>query len=68
MVVIGIDDIARLFKDYMGMTGFPEDAVCDTLLFNKQERRMCLRIASASYPSPQPPEEVKFDLRRTYIA
>ena len=67
LVVIGIDDIARLFRDYAGMAGFPDDAQVDTLLFNKAERKMCLRISSASFPSNQPPETISFTLKRTHI-
>lgn len=67
LVVIGIDDIARLFKDYAGMAGFPQDCQCDTLLFNKALGRMALRISSESWDRPQPPEEIRFELRRTHL-
>lgn len=67
-VIIGVDDIARIFRDYAGMTGFPGDAVCETLLFNNQLRKMCLRISSPQLGDHEPPEEIKFDLRRTFLA
>lgn len=68
IIVLGIDDIARLFKDYAGeAAGIPEDAQCDTLLFNRQEKRMCLRLSSESWAGPQPPENIRFDLQRTFM-
>lgn len=67
LVVIGIDDISRLFRDYAGRVGFPEDAVCDTLLFNNSLRKMCLRVESESIPSNAISEEIRFDLRRTHL-
>lgn len=68
IVILAIDDIARLFKDYVGLSGFPEDAQCDTLLFNNALQKMCLRISSASFPSPQPSEAINFELKRTFLA
>lgn len=67
IVVIGIDDIARLFKDYVGMAGFPADAQVDALLWNAQERQMCLRISSESWDHDQPPETIHFNLQRTHL-
>jgi len=66
-VIIGIDDICRLFRDYARFTGFPEDAVCDTLLFNQAAKRMCLRVSSPSLREHEPPEEIRFDLQRTFM-
>lgn len=67
IVVIGIDDICRLFRDYANQTGFPSDAVCDTLLFHPAHRRMRLRVEAESLNGPQVPEQIKFDLRRTHL-
>jgi hypothetical protein len=66
LIIIGIDDINRLFQDYARMTGYPTDAVCDTLLFNQQQRRMCLRVSSPSFGEHEPPEEIRFDLSRSF--
>lgn len=67
LVILGIDDILRLFKDYTGLTGsIPEDAKVDTLLFNKQLMKMCLRISSESLDHDQPPEGITFQLKRTW--
>lgn len=67
IVVIGIDDICRIFRDYANQTGFPEDAVCDTLLFHPANHRMRLRVEAASLSGPQPPEQIRFDLQRTFL-
>lgn len=67
LVVIGIDDILKIFQDYIGMTeSLPTDAKCDTLLFNKQQMKMCLRVSAESFNGPQPPEAVNFQLRRMW--
>lgn len=67
LVIIGIDDILRLFQDYTGLTeSIPADAKVDTLLFNKQLMKMCLRIEAESLNGPQPPESVGFELKRVW--
>lgn len=66
LVIIGIDDICRVFRDYAGMTGFPEDAQCDTILFDPASKRMCLRVLSQELNGPQIPEEIRFNLQRTF--
>jgi hypothetical protein len=68
LIILPIDDIARLFKDYAGLTGFPEDAVCDTLLFNKELNKMCLRIQAESLVRDEPWESVDFELKRSWVA
>lgn len=68
LIIIPIDDICRLFQDYTYLTGFPADAKADTLLFNRATMDMCLRVVSDEWDRDQPPEEVNFDLRRTFIA
>lgn len=66
LVVIGIDDICRLFRDYTRLIDFPEDAQCDTLLFDPASKRMCLRIKADSLNGPQPAENINFQLQRTF--
>ena len=68
LIIVGIDDIARLFGDYLSLTDWPSDAKCDTLLYNKQLNKMCLRIQSDSWMGRMPPEVIKFDLRKTWLA
>ena len=67
LVIIGIDDIFRIFQDYIGMVeAIPADAKLDTLLFNKSQMKMCLRVTSDSWNGPQPPEQVNFKLQRVW--
>jgi hypothetical protein len=68
LIVIGIDDICALFRDYCYMNGFPVDAKCSTLLMNPATRRMRLRVTSEEWSGEQPPEQIRFDLHRTYLA
>lgn len=67
MVIIGIDDICRLFADYAHLTGFPEDAVCETLLAHPPSRKMRLRVSSQEWDRDQAPEQIRFDLTRTFL-
>lgn len=67
VVVLGIDDICRIFRDYASQTGFPADALCDTLLFHPANHRMRLRVEAESLQGNQPPEEIRFDLRQTFL-
>lgn len=67
LVILGIDDISRLFADYARMTGYPADAVCDTLLLHPASKKMRLRIESASLGPGEAPEEIRFDLKRTHL-
>lgn len=67
LVVIGIDDILRIFQDYTGLTqSIPGDAQAETLLFNKALMKMCLRISADSFNGAQPPEGVSFELQRVW--
>lgn len=67
LIIIPIDSILALFKDYAGLIAVPEDAKVDRLLLNPQERKMALQISAESYPGPQPQEEIRFDLQRTFV-
>jgi hypothetical protein len=67
LVVIGVDDILRLFQDYTGLTqSIPDDAKVDTLLFNKALMKMCLRITSEGWSGNQPSETIGFELKRMW--
>lgn len=57
----------ELFKDYAGLIAVPDDAYAVKLMFNPQERKMAILIEAESYPGPQPLEEIRFDLQRTYL-
>jgi hypothetical protein len=66
MIVIGIDDICRLFQDYIGKVGFPSDAKPVKFLFNPQKRKLGLVVESEEFTGPQQDEDVKFDLKRVF--
>lgn len=66
LVIIGIDDINRLFQDYARMTGYPEDALCDTLLMNQVARKMRLRMISPTLGEHEAPESIRFDLQKVF--
>ena len=66
MVVVTIDTICGLFKDYCGMVGFPEDAKPLKLMFNPQERKLGILVESEEKMSGGAMEEVKFNIRRVY--
>lgn len=67
LLVLSIDDICRLFADYASLTGFPRDAVCDTLFANPATRRLRLRIESPTLGPHESPEEIRFDLQRSFL-
>ncbi|MDE1766550.1 MAG: hypothetical protein KGI27_09830 [Thaumarchaeota archaeon] len=67
LVIIGIDDILRIFQDYAGMTeSIPADSKCETLLFNKALMKMALKVSSETWSGPQPPESISFELKRVW--
>lgn len=69
LVVLSIDDILRIFKDYTSMTeSIPMDSQADALLYNAAEHKFCLRITADSLTGSQPPEMIKFELKRTWLA
>lgn len=67
LIVIGIDDITRLFADYASATGFPAYGKCVTLLFHPTNHRMRIVVEAESLSGNLPPEEIRFDLRRTFL-
>lgn len=66
LVILSIEDITRLFKDYVGQVGFPVDAMPIKFLLNAQERKLGMVVESDEWAKNMPPEEIKFDLRRVY--
>lgn len=66
ILITSIDDITRLFKDYVGLVGMPEDAVPLKLFLNPQEQKIGILMESEEWTGPQVPEEVKFDIKRIY--
>jgi hypothetical protein len=66
MVVIPIESLCKIFADYVGQTGFPQDSVPVTWKFNQQERKLMLVVEAQSLDGDEGIEEIKFDLRRMY--
>ncbi len=66
MIVLSLDDINRLFQDYCGMTGYPEDAYAVKLMVNATSHKLALLVESPSIPSGAAPEEIKFDIKRMW--
>lgn len=66
MIILPIETITNLMKDYCSQIGFPADAKPLTWLFNHQERKLALVIGSEEFTSPQPTECVRFDLQKIY--
>jgi hypothetical protein len=65
MVILTIETICDLFRDYCGMVGFPEDAKPIKLMFNPQERKLGIVVESET-KMDKPMEEIKFDIRRVF--
>ena len=66
MLVLSIDDICRLFQDYCALTGFPEDAKAEKLMVHGQSKKLGLVVESNDWTQGQPPEEVRFEIKRMY--
>lgn len=67
MVILPIDTICNLFKDYCGELGFPKDAKPVKFLFKPTEMgKLAIVVESEEFTGPQNPEVVKFDIRRYY--
>jgi len=67
LVILPVDSVLELFKDYAGLIAVPDDAQVTQLLMNPRERKMALVVEAESYDGLQPTEEIRFDLQRTYV-
>ncbi len=67
MVVLPIDTIVALFKDYCGQLGFPKDAMPVKFLCKPTERgKLAIVVESDEFTGNQASEQIKFDIRRFY--
>jgi len=66
LVIIPIDDLLELLKDYAGLTSIPDDAQADRLQIQPSDRKLALQLVAGSWDGPQPAEEIRFDLQRTF--
>ncbi len=66
-VILTLDTLAELLKDYIGENIIPKDSVAQRLLINPQENgRLALEIASPSIKPDAKPIFVNFNLKRVY--
>lgn len=67
MVILTMDTIAELIKDYLGASNVPTDAVAQRLLINPQENgKLALEIASPNIKADAKPIYVNFNIKRIY--
>ena len=66
-VILTLDTLCELLKDYIGDNTIPSDAMAQRLLINPQENgKLALEIASPSIKVDAKPIFVNFDLKRIY--
>lgn len=66
-VILTIDTIAELFKDYIGGEDVPEDAMAVKLMFKPTEQgKLALLMVSDSFPADAAPLQATFNLKRLY--
>lgn len=66
-VVLTIDTISELFKDYLSPEDLPENAVPVKLLFKPTEQgAMALEMFSLDWKEGLGPLKVTFDIKRVY--
>lgn len=66
-IVLTIDTIAELFKDYLDPEDLPDSAVPMRLLFKPTEQgRMALEMFSLDWAEGLGPLVVNFDIKRTF--
>lgn len=67
LIVIPIDDISRLFRDYLHITGYPLDAKPVMFRPDPATRKLVLEVESAGWEGKQPPEVINFELKQSYM-
>lgn len=67
MVIVTLDTIAELIKDYVGESNIPADARAYRLLTNPQERgKLAIDLTSLSIPRDAKDMFVNFDIKRVF--
>ncbi len=68
-VIVDIDAIINLFKDYCGSEDIPPDTMPVKLMIRPTEMgKIGILAESAQWPIGLPPLDVKFQLKRIYSA
>jgi hypothetical protein len=67
MIIVTLDTICELLKDYLGPEYVPSDARATRLLINPQEEgRLALEIMSPDIKPNDKPLFAHFDIKRNY--
>lgn len=66
-VAIPIDAMCAIFADYAGKIGFPPDAKPVRLLMHPASGKLMLEVEAESLAKDEPPEEIRFSLKRTHL-
>jgi|WetSurMetagenome_2_1015567.scaffolds.fasta_scaffold372312_1 hypothetical protein len=67
LVVITVDTLLEVLKDYCGAEGIPDDAQVETLLVNPAEKgKFALNVSSPQFREDMPALNVEFMLKRVY--
>lgn len=65
MIILTLETICKIFKDYVGLVGFPEDAKPIKFMFNPQDRKVAIVVETEETVNV-PVETIHFDIRRIF--
>jgi hypothetical protein len=65
-VILTIDDVVRLLRDYAGEGEIPEDAAAQRLMLNPSSREIAIQAGSGAWTSGLPPLRLSFKNRKLY--
>lgn len=65
-IIITIDDVMALFKDYCTEEDIPSDAMPLKLMIKPAERLFAIVADSEGWKHGLPPLQVKFDIKRIF--
>jgi len=66
-ILITIDTIAELFKDYLTPEDLPTDAMPVKMLLKQNEAgKLAILMVSDDFPEQAPPYHVRFDIKKIY--
>lgn len=67
MVIVTVDTLVEILKDYLGEEEMPGDARVETLLVKPNEKgKFAIRVASERFEQDQAAMVVDFDIKRVY--
>lgn len=66
-IMLTIDTITELIKDYVGLDELPEDARAVKLMFKQNEQgKLAIEMISDTWQNEQAPINVNFRIKRVY--